>query len=149
MLDFSRHMNTLLSLDAEAGIAVVQPGIVHAALQRQALAAGWRYGPDPSSHTRCTIGGMIGNNACGSRALGYGKTSNNLLALESALADGTVLRTSVGAPRSAVSASAPVLGELDALVGSSLALIRQEFGRFGRQVSGYACLLYTSPSPRD
>lgn len=138
VLDFSRHMNTLLSLDAEAGIAVVQPGIVHAALQRQALAAGWRYGPDPSSHTRCTIGGMIGNNACGSRALGYGKTSNNLLALESALADGTVLRTSVGAPRSDVWASAPVLGELDALVGSSLALIRQEFGRFGRQVSGYA-----------
>lgn len=138
VFDFSKHMNRLLALDATDGTAVVQPGIVHAALQKQALAAGWRYGPDPSSHTRCTIGGMIGNNACGSRALGYGKTSDNLLALDSLLADGTLLRTSRAHTRGDLAAASPVLGELDRLVGGDLALIRQEFGRFGRQVSGYA-----------
>ncbi len=138
VLDFSKHMNGLLSLDAEAGVAVVQPGIVHAALQKSALAAGWRYGPDPSSHTRCTIGGMIGNNACGNRALGYGKASDNLLAMESVLADGTELHTVHGRPRADAVASSPVLAELDRLVGSELGLIRTEFGRFSRQVSGYA-----------
>lgn len=138
VLDFSKHMNQVLELDPEAGTARVQPGIVHAGLQRQALAAGWRYGPDPSSHTRCTIGGMIGNNACGSRALGYGKTSDNLLALESLLADGSVLNTSASDGRADAVACSPLLADLDALVGSELALIRQEFGRFGRQVSGYA-----------
>ena len=138
VLDFSKHMNHLVSLDAEAGVAAVQPGIVHAALQKAALAAGWRYGPDPSSHTRCTIGGMIGNNACGSRALGYGKTSDNLLALESVLADGTVLRTARSTARADAVAASPLLADLDRVVGSELALVRREFGRFGRQVSGYA-----------
>ncbi|MBD2758187.1 FAD-binding oxidoreductase [Yimella sp. cx-573] len=138
VLDFSRHMNQVLDLDPVSGVAVVEPGIVHAALQKQALAAGWRYGPDPSSHTRATIGGMIGNNACGSRALGYGKTSDNLLALESVLADGTVLRTSRGMSRADLVGTSRALAELDAAVGADLAVIRREFGRFGRQVSGYA-----------
>ncbi len=52
--------------------------LVHAALQRAAAPHGLRFGPDPSTHTRCTIGGMIGNNACGSRALGYGRTADNV-----------------------------------------------------------------------
>ncbi|GAB3586643.1 FAD-binding and (Fe-S)-binding domain-containing protein [Calidifontibacter terrae] len=138
VLDFSRHLNAILDLEPAAGTAVVQPGIVHAALQRQALAAGWRYGPDPSSHTRCTIGGMIGNNACGNRALGYGKASDNLLSLESVLADGSILRTVHGRSRAEALATSPLLAELDGLVGAELALIRKEFGRFGRQVSGYA-----------
>ena len=49
--------------------------MVHAALQRRPPRTALRFGPDPSTHTRCTIGGMIGNNACGSRALGYGRTA--------------------------------------------------------------------------
>ena len=57
---------------------MVQPGTVHATLQRGRDRRGLRFGPDPSTHTRCTIGGMIGNNACGSRALGYGRTADNV-----------------------------------------------------------------------
>jgi FAD/FMN-containing dehydrogenase len=72
VIDFSRHMNTVVDLDPHAGIAVVQPGVVQATLQRAAAPHGLRFGPDPSTHTRCTIGGMIGNNACGARTLGYG-----------------------------------------------------------------------------
>ena len=93
VVDTSRHLGRVLALDPEARTARVQPGVVHAVLQKQALAAGLRFGPDPSTHTRCTIGGMIGNNACGSRALGYGRTVDNVEALTVLLADGTVVST--------------------------------------------------------
>src|SRR5690606_11931594 len=58
VVDTSRHLTTIRSLDTDAGLAVVEPGVVHADLQQRALAAGWRFGPDPSTHNRCTIGGM-------------------------------------------------------------------------------------------
>src|SRR4051794_27386193 len=81
VLDTYRHLNRVLEIDPERAEAVVEPGAVHATLQRAAMPHGLRFGPDPSTHTRCTIGGMIGNNACGSRALGYGRTSDNVLAM--------------------------------------------------------------------
>ena len=124
VMDTYRHLNRVLSLDPEQGRATVEPGAVHATLQRAAAPHGLRFGPDPSTHTRCTIGGMIGNNACGSRALGYGRTSDNVLGLRTLTAD--------GAEATARAA------DLAALVDRNLGLIRTEFGRFGRQVSGYA-----------
>jgi FAD/FMN-containing dehydrogenase/Fe-S oxidoreductase len=126
VVDTSRWLNRVVELDAGRHTARVQPGVVHAALQRQAMAHGLRFGPDPSTHTRCTIGGMIGNNACGSRALGYGRTVDNVVGLTLALADGSVVEASAG--------SEP----LEALVDAHLATVRTEFGRFGRQVSGYS-----------
>jgi FAD/FMN-containing dehydrogenase/Fe-S oxidoreductase len=134
VIDTSRNLNRLVSVDAEARTATVQPGIVHAALQAQVVGHGLRFGPDPSTHTRCTIGGMIGNNACGSRALGYGRTSDNVERLKVALVDGSILVLGDGpsvAPHPAVAA-------LETLVDDHLALVRTEFGRFGRQVSGYS-----------
>jgi FAD/FMN-containing dehydrogenase/Fe-S oxidoreductase len=90
-----------------------------------------RFGPDPSTHNRCTVGGMIGNNACGSRALGYGRTSDNVLGLDVVTGAGQRLR--LAAP------TAPgTLDDLRALVERELATIRTELGRFGRQVSGYS-----------
>ena len=89
-----------------------------------------RFGPDPSTHTRCTLGGMIGNNACGSRALGYGRTSDNVVDLDVLTGTGERLHVGAGLP-GAVPA-------LDALVADHLGTIRTEFGRFGRQVSGYS-----------
>ena len=124
VVDTVRHLNRVISIDPDERTAVVQPGTVHATLQQAAIGHGLRFGPDPSTHTRCTIGGMVGNNACGSRALGYGRTADNVVALEALRAD--------GAP---ASASAP---ELAALVDAHLAEIRTRFGRFSRQVSGYA-----------
>ncbi len=82
VVDTARHLNRILELDPEARTAQVEPGVVHARLQAQAHGHGLRFGPDPSTHTRCTIGGMIGNNACGSRALGYGRTSDNVVGLD-------------------------------------------------------------------
>ncbi|HEY7176528.1 MAG TPA: FAD-binding oxidoreductase, partial [Micromonosporaceae bacterium] len=80
VLDMSRHMNQVREIDAESRRARIEPGIVLADLQRAARPHRLRFGPDPSTHNRCTLGGMIGNNSCGSRALAYGRTSDNVAA---------------------------------------------------------------------
>ncbi len=139
VLDFSRYMNRVLSVDPETSTAVVQPGVVQAALQAAAAPFGLRFGPDPSTHTRCTIGGMIGNNACGSRTLGYGRTSDNVEALRVLTSTGEDLRlnSATSGARGEQPAS-PILRNLSAVTSSGLATIRTEFARFGRQVSGYS-----------
>ena len=134
VLDFSRYMNRVLSVDPESRTAVVQPGVVQSVLQAAALPYGLRFGPDPSSHTRCTIGGMIGNNACGSRALGYGRTSDNVAALRVLAASGEDFR--LASPE--VAPPSRLVDDLTAIANSGLATIRTQFGRFGRQVSGYS-----------
>jgi FAD/FMN-containing dehydrogenase/Fe-S oxidoreductase len=122
VVDTRRHLGRVVEIDPEARTAVVQPGVVHADLQRAAAPYGLRFGPDPSTHTRCTVGGMIGNNACGSRALGYGRTVDNVVALDVAYGPGAV----------------DVEARLAALVDQHLATVRTTFGRFSRQVSGYS-----------
>ena len=138
VLDFSRHLDRVLEIDPAAGTARVEPGTVHATLQRAALEHGLRFGPDPSSHSRCTVGGMIGNNACGTRALGYGRTSDNVLAMTHLLASGETLRTGHEAGSPTVEGPAALVGALQAAAGRHLAEARTEFDRFGRQLSGYA-----------
>ncbi|WP_396450169.1 FAD-binding and (Fe-S)-binding domain-containing protein [Actinomadura sp.] len=135
VVDVSRHLNRVLEIDPDAGTALVEPGIVQARLHRAAAEHGLRFGPDPSTRTRATLGGMIGNNACGSRALGYGRTSDNVLGLDVVTGSGERLR--LGDVPGAAADSA-LLDRLKGLVGENLALIRTEFGRFGRQVSGYS-----------
>ncbi|MGY1915419.1 FAD-binding and (Fe-S)-binding domain-containing protein [Blastococcus sp. SYSU DS0973] len=133
VLDTSRYLSRVRAVDPGARTATVDPGVVQAALQTAARPHGLRFGPDPSTHNRCTVGGMIGNNACGSRALGYGRTSDNVVALD--VVTGTGERLTVGPgtpPRNGV------LADLHRLVAGELATIRTEFGRFGRQVSGYS-----------
>ncbi|MGW6130128.1 FAD-binding and (Fe-S)-binding domain-containing protein [Cellulomonas sp. NPDC055163] len=129
VLDFSRHVNRVLAIDPEARTARVEPGVVMSELQRQAAPHGLRFGPDPSTQARATLGGMIGNNACGPRAVAYGRTADNVLALD--VVDGT------GRRFEAARGLDPVPG-LDGLVRANLETIRTELGRFGRQVSGYS-----------
>ncbi len=126
VLDFSRHMGRVLAVDPDAATATVQPGVVQEDLQRAAAPYGLRFGPDPSSSSRCTIGGMIGNNACGTRALGYGRTSDNLAGLRAITGSGQSWD------------AAPIQEGLRGVARAGLATIRTEFGRFSRQVSGYA-----------
>jgi FAD/FMN-containing dehydrogenase/Fe-S oxidoreductase len=133
VVDTVRHLNRVRSIDPESGTAEVEPGVVHATLQRAAAPHRLRYGPDPSTHSRCTLGGMIGNNACGSRALGYGRTSDTVEALDAVTISGDRLRLGHG-----VAGSAPVLDELRRLVDGALAPIRTHLGQFSRQGSGYA-----------
>lgn len=131
VIDCSKHLNRVLEVDAEAGAASVEPGVVQDVLQQAVLPTGWRYGPDPSTSNRCTVGGMIGNNACGPRALGYGRSSDNIVELEIITGSGELLTLRADA-------SGGVLDKLRELVAANLATIRTEFGRFSRQVSGYS-----------
>lgn len=129
-----RDLDRIVDLDPVGRTAVVEPGVIAANLTAAASSHGLRFGPDPATVDRCTIGGMIGNNACGARALGYGRTVDNLLGLE--VITGTGERLRLG-PQT-TPADSPTLRSLRDLVHSNLGTIRTEFGRFSRQVSGYA-----------
>ncbi|MEU4564915.1 FAD-binding and (Fe-S)-binding domain-containing protein [Actinoplanes sp. NPDC023936] len=139
VLDFSRHLNRVLDIDPEARTAVVEPGTVHAVLQKAVMPHGVRFGPDPSTHPRCTIGGMIGNNACGSRSLAYGRTSDNVAGLELLTVAGEAFSTGYdesGTPYH--KGFDRGISGVKEVIGGNLATVRTEFDRFGRQVSGYA-----------
>lgn len=89
VIDWSKYCHRLESVDAEAGTCVVQPGIVLDELNRQLGSFGQRFGPEPSTHQNCTLGGMIGNNSCGATAQRTGKVVDNIAALEVLCYDGT------------------------------------------------------------
>ncbi|MGV9286642.1 FAD-binding and (Fe-S)-binding domain-containing protein [Streptomyces sp. NPDC003719] len=130
VLDFTRHMNRLLSLDPESRTAVVQPGLVLDRLQEAAAPHGLRFGPDPSTHSRCTLGGMIGNNACGSHSVAWGTTADSVRELTVLTARGRRLRLGrewAGAPEG-----------LRELVDGDLARLRTGFPDLPRRISGYA-----------
>jgi FAD/FMN-containing dehydrogenase/Fe-S oxidoreductase len=133
-LDTSRHLNAIGEIDPEARTARVEPGVVQSSLQAAAAVYGLRFGPDPSTQNRCTIGGMIGNNACGPRALSYGKTSDNVIALEVITGAGE----QIALDRYSHHDHPASLAALKSIVQGNLGTIRTEFGRFGRQVSGYS-----------
>jgi len=130
VIDTSRHLTRIIAIDAEARTATVEPGVVMSTLQAALAPTGLRFGPDPSTSNRATFGGMIGNNACGPHAVAYGRTADNVITLGAI--DGTGRRFQAG-PKTATT-----IEGLDELVKANLALIRQEFGRFSRQVSGYS-----------
>ncbi|MFH8898526.1 FAD-binding and (Fe-S)-binding domain-containing protein [Streptomyces coeruleorubidus] len=130
VLDFTRHMNRLVALDPGARTAVVQPGLVLDRLQEAAAAHGLRFGPDPSTHSRCTLGGMIGNNSCGSHSVAWGTTADSVRELDVVTARGRRLRLGqdwAGAPDG-----------LRELMDGELALLRTGFPELPRRISGYA-----------
>ncbi|SMC33757.1 FAD/FMN-containing dehydrogenase [Janibacter indicus] len=140
VIDTARHLGRVLDVDRDSATALVEAGTVHATLQARAREIGLRFGPDPSSHSRCTVGGMIGNNACGNRALGYGRTSDNIVGMELLTAAGATLSATTGVaggPPSLTGDNA-LVARLTQLADDHLGTIRTQFGRFGRQVSGYA-----------
>ncbi|MCL1869997.1 MAG: FAD-binding protein [Promicromonosporaceae bacterium] len=132
VIDFSRYLNQVVEVDAEQATAVVQPGTVMSTLQQAAAPHGLRFGPDPSTQNRATLGGMIGNNACGPHAVAYGRTADNVISLDVVDGRGRRFTAAAGDPDFT---AVPGLKEL---VRENLALIRTEFGTFGRQVSGYS-----------
>jgi glycolate oxidase len=87
------RMDRLLEIDRDNMVAVVQPGLINAALKRAVAAEGLFYGPDPASFEMCSIGGNLGTNAGGLCCVKYGQTRDWVLSLEVVLADGAVIRT--------------------------------------------------------
>jgi FAD/FMN-containing dehydrogenase/Fe-S oxidoreductase len=157
VFDFSRYMNGLTSIDPAAKLATVEPGIVLDRLREAAERHHLTYAPDPASHSRCTLGGMIGNNSCGvhgllggvpndrSSSLGWlgGKVVDNVESLDLLLYDGTRLtvgRTSSAQFETLIRAggrAGQIYAELDRLRHRYATLIRERFPRIPRRVSGY------------
>ncbi len=143
VLDFARHLRRVLDVDPDSRTARVQPGVVLDDLRAAAAPHGLTFGPDPSTHNRCTLGGMIGNNACGSHSVAWGKTVDNVLALDVLTYDGT--RLTVGrtpdAQLARLTGQQGAIGEiyrsLQALRDRNAARIRQETPQLTRRVSGY------------
>ena len=133
VLDFSRHMNRVISIDPEARTATVEPGCVGTTLQAAAGTHGLRFGPDPSSQNRATIAGMVANNACGPHATAWGRTCDNIVSLD--CVDGQGRRFTATTGHDGALSDVPGLASL---IDSNLAPIRTELGRFKRQVSGYS-----------
>ncbi len=153
VLDFSRHMNRILEIDPGRRIARVQPGVVLDDLRNAAEKHHLTFGPDPATHDRCTIGGMIGNNSCGVHSVMAGKTDDNIESLDILTYDGlrmNVGRTSADEVESIINAGGR-LGEifrtLRDISTQYAGLIRNRFPRIPRRVSGYN-LNYLLPEHR-
>jgi FAD/FMN-containing dehydrogenase/Fe-S oxidoreductase len=143
VLDFTKYMNKILELNPKQGFARVQPGVVLDTLRAQAEVFKLTFAPDPSTHNRCTIGGMIGNNSCGTHSLLGGKTVDNVEELLILLYDGTQIRVGpttgddlerilrAGGRRAEIYTALRALGERYA------DQIRARFPEIPRRVSGY------------
>ncbi|MFH9425653.1 FAD-binding and (Fe-S)-binding domain-containing protein [Streptomyces sp. NPDC017529] len=137
VMDFTRHLRRIVSLDAEARTAVVQPGVVLDDLRAAAGAHGLTFGPDPSTHSRCTLGGMIGNNSCGSHSVAWGTTADSVRELDVLTYGGERLRAGRGT--AALDALPQRLRDgVRALVDGDLALLRTGYPELPRRISGYA-----------
>lgn len=143
VLDWTKYCHRLVSVDVDARTCVVEPGIALDELNRQLAGDGLMFGPKPATHRTCTIGGMIGNNSCGSTAQAYGKTVDNVSRLELLTYDG--LRMWVGPTSEAEYAEivadggrrAEIYQGLRRLRDEHLSLIRTRYPKIPRRVSGY------------
>ena len=143
ILDFSRYMANILEIDPARRIARVQPGVILDHLRNAAEKHHLTFGPDPATHNRCTLGGMIGNNSCGVHSVMAGKTDENIEELEILTYDG--VRMKVGATSSddleriihEGGCRGEIYGKIKAIADSSADLIRQHFPNIPRRVSGY------------
>ncbi len=148
VLDFSKYMNSILEIDPGRRIARVQPGVVLDHLRAAAEKHHLTFAPDPATHDRCTLGGMIGNNSCGVHSVMAGKTDDNIEALEILTYDGVRMKVGpnliepstdhVGVSRrSCADRVTEIRGALDQIAGKYGELMRRQFPNIPRRVSGY------------
>lgn len=136
VLDFSKYLRRILAIDPEARTALVEPGIVLGHLNAALRPHGLFFPVDPSTHARCTIGGMAGNNSCGSKSIRYGLMADNVRAIDALLADGTRHRFG---PMSNDNAPglAELIARLRALGAAEAEEIAARFPKVLRRVGGY------------
>jgi FAD/FMN-containing dehydrogenase/Fe-S oxidoreductase len=141
VIDLSKHLNKVISLDVENRTCVVEPGIVLDDLNRQLKRHGLWFPVDVSTASRATIGGMAGNNSCGGRSLRYGTMRDNTLSMDAALADGTLMHFGEVAgdltePNSNDKAS-KLFRDMLALGAREAGEIADKFPKVQRRVGGY------------
>ncbi|MDC1506565.1 FAD-binding oxidoreductase [Oceanospirillaceae bacterium] len=143
VVDCSRYLTRVLDIDVENQTALVDPGVICDALKQHAEVHGLTFGPDPGTHSRCTLGGMIGNNSCGPHSMLAGKTVENVLQLEILTSDGArfwVGPTSDQELEKIVAGTdrrAAIYRELVSIRDEYQQLIRQRYPNIKRRVSGY------------
>ena len=143
VLDFSYAMHDIVAIDAEAGTATVQPGVVQDDLNAAAAAHGLWFAPDTSTANRATLGGMIGNNSCGARSARYGMTIDHVASLDVVLADGSRARFEAVDPETTAyrargsSLEARLYRDVPRLVASNADAIRSGFPPHWRRSGGY------------
>lgn len=143
LLDFSKYMNHIVELDAATKRARVEPGVVLDQLRNAANKHDLTFGPDPATHSRCTLGGMIANNSCGIHSVMAGETSDNIEELEILTYDGA--RFTVGPTTDEELATiirqggrrGQIYSQLKQFTDKHAGLIRKNFHAIPRRVSGY------------
>jgi FAD/FMN-containing dehydrogenase/Fe-S oxidoreductase len=142
VLDFSRHFNDVISLDPNARTAEVRPGLVLERLNSRLRPQGLFFPVEPSTASRCTIGGMAGNNSCGARSLAYGKMVDNVAAIQGLLHDGREVRYAGGS-------GDDLSARMIALAQGERAEIEARFPKVQRRVGGYNLdsLIVPEPNP--
>ncbi len=143
ILDFSKYMASILEIDAERRIARVEPGVVLDTLRSAAEKHHLTFGPDPATHDRCTLGGMIGNNSCGVHSIMAGKTDDNIEALEILTYGGQRLHVGATSPEDfdryirEGGRRAEIYTGLKSLADRYGEQVRRQFPNIPRRVSGY------------
>ena len=143
VIDFSRHINRILDVDPQKRLAHIEPGLVLDDLRERADEFGLTFGPDPATHSRCTLGGMIGNNSCGVHSVMAGTTVQNVHSLDVLCYDG--LRMHVGATSEEElqhiiregGRRSEIYHRLRDLRDKYGDLVRERFPKIPRRVSGY------------
>src|SRR5215469_8106172 len=144
VIDFSKYLNQVLEFNAEQKYAWVQPGVVLDHLRKRANQFDLTFGPDPSTHEYCNLGGMIGNNSCGVHSVLAGRTVDNVLELDVLTYDGQRLRvgpTPNGELEEIIQQAGrtgQIYAGLRGLRDKYANLIRQRYPKIPRRVSGYS-----------
>ena len=143
VLDMSKYMDNILEMDPEKRTAKVQPGVILDHLRNAAEKHHLTFGPDPATHDRCTLGGMIGNNSCGVHSVMAGKTDDNIEELEILTYDGLHLKvgaTSDGQLSNIIAEGGrrgEIYAKLRTLSATYADQVRRKFPNIPRRVSGY------------
>jgi len=136
VIDCSKYLRRVLAVDPQRRTATVEPGLVLGQLNAALKPHGLFFPVDPSTHARCTLGGMAGNNSCGSKSIRYGLMADNVFSIDAILADGSrhVFGPEGRAPAPRI---AELIARLRALGASEAAEIAARFPNVLRRVGGY------------
>ncbi|HEX5558967.1 MAG TPA: FAD-binding and (Fe-S)-binding domain-containing protein [Gaiellales bacterium] len=137
VLDFSKYLRRIVELDHEGLRARIEPGLVLDRLRERAEEHDLTFGPDPATHSRCTLGGMLGNNSCGVHSIIAGVTADNVESLDVLLYDGARLRVSRGEEAIQGPGAAELTAQLQGLADRWGDRVRAGFPQIPRRISGY------------